>query len=253
VDSCQPVQVTGYVDGALDDAARIHMESHLAACESCREQAASERTLRSRLLGLLHPPLPSPLDSRVRQRLVPARRLPLARLLVPVAAVAALLLISFRSTARFVAWEMARDHEHCFGRERLPSEVASEDPETVMRWFEAKGTRVPVLPTEVQGFELVGARYCWMPDFSRAVHVYYRRAQKGPLSVFVLGRAVGTTEPMRLHANGHVIQIARMGDRTLGLVSDRDEDVQAFAAAFATTQAQALPPAEVPLRRASGF
>jgi anti-sigma factor RsiW len=249
VSSCQPEQVTGYVEGALDEAARAEMEAHIAACELCRRQADSERTLRSRLLGLLHPPLPEDLDGRVRASLVPRRRISLGRLLIPVAAMAALLLISLRGTTRFVAWEMANDHDHCFDRESLPTQVASDDAETVMRWFEERGTRVPVLPAELHGLELVGARYCWMPDLSRAVHVYYRRAQKGPLSVFVLDRGVGSREPVRLRTRDHLVQILRIGDRTLGLVTDRDEDVDAFTRAFMTTQASLTPDPNI--RRAS--
>jgi anti-sigma factor RsiW len=249
VSSCQPEQVTGYVDGALDEAARAEMEAHLAACPPCREQAESERTLRSRLLGLLHPPLPADMDGRVRAQLVPPRRVPLRRLLMPLAAMAALLIVSLRGTTRFVAWEMARDHDHCFGLESLPSQVASDDAETVMRWFEERGTRVPVLPSEIHGLELVGARYCWLPDLSRSVHVYYRRAQKGPLSVFVVARGIGSRDPVRLRTRDHVVQMVRMGDRTLGLVADRDEDIDAFSRAFTTTQAEAAPESSV--RRAA--
>jgi anti-sigma factor RsiW len=240
VSSCNPELVTGYVDGALDGAAQTEMETHLGICDHCREQAEGERTLRSRLLGLLHPPLPGGLDGRVRQQLVPLRRVSLLRLLIPVAAMAAVLLVSIRGTARFVAWEMARDHDHCFGRESLPAQVSSDDAETVMRWFEAQGTRVPVLPSEIEGLELLGARYCRMLDFSQTAHVYYRRAQKGPFSVFVLGRGIGSTEPLRLHANGHIVQLLRRGNRTLGLVTDREEDLDAFTHALATTEAGLL-------------
>jgi anti-sigma factor RsiW len=241
VSDCRPEQVTGFVDGALDESAGREMEAHLATCEGCRQQADSERLLRSRLLGLLHPPLPAGLDARVRERLVAPRRPSWGRRLVPLAAMAAVLLLTLRSTARFVAWELARDHDHCFGRDSLPSEVASDDAETVMRWFEARGTRVPVLPGDVQGLELVGARYCWMPDLSRAVHVYYRRAKKGPLSVFVLSRGIGKATPVRLSVNGHFVQMVRQGDRTVGLVADREEDLDAFAHALTTTRASIRP------------
>ena len=49
---CDPVVVTGYVDGELGDAFASAVERHLALCRACAAQAASEIDLRSRLLCL---------------------------------------------------------------------------------------------------------------------------------------------------------------------------------------------------------
>jgi anti-sigma factor RsiW len=49
---CDPVSITGYVDGELDACAAAALERHMAVCQACAEQAASENELRSRLLAL---------------------------------------------------------------------------------------------------------------------------------------------------------------------------------------------------------
>jgi anti-sigma factor RsiW len=49
---CDPVVVTGYVDGELGEPFASAVERHLALCRGCAAQAASENDLRSRLLRL---------------------------------------------------------------------------------------------------------------------------------------------------------------------------------------------------------
>lgn len=247
--SCQPEKVTGYVDGALDPALQAEIEAHLAVCTDCLAQAEDERALRTALLGLPRPPLPDEIERRVQRHLVPRRPRSALRLLLPLAAILAIVVFAMRSAPRFVAWEMSRDHDHCFSRERLPTQVTSEEPESVMRFFEDQGTRMPVLPATVGGFELVGARYCWMPDFTHAVHVYYRRAEKGPLSLFVFNRVVEARGSVHLVARGHAVEVARVGSLTVGIVSDHEDDVNAFEHALASSRAGLTPSEESPLRQ----
>ena len=49
---CDPVVVTGYVDGELEEPFASVVERHLALCRACSAQAASEIDLRSQLLCL---------------------------------------------------------------------------------------------------------------------------------------------------------------------------------------------------------
>jgi hypothetical protein len=235
--SCQPELVTGYVDAALDAPARAEIEAHVAACPGCAAQVEAERELRRRLLGLLHPPLPAELPARVQQRLQARRRVPVFRLLVPLAAMAAVLFIWARQHTQFVAWEMVRDHEHCFGRERLPATVWAEDRESVMRWFEARGTRMPVIPEQSGAFRLVGARYCKWLDFTRSGHVYYR-SDKHTLSLFVVDRRIGERTGARYEIRGHLVELAQLGELTVGVVGDEKDDVEAFTNSFRTTRAE---------------
>jgi hypothetical protein len=152
-------------------------------------------------------------------------------------ATAALLLLGLwlRGLPWFVAWEVARDHQLCFGRRHLPARVWSSDPTEIRDWLESRGTPVPPLPAEARGVRLVGARYCPLAD-RIAAHVYYDGGA-GTVSVFLLsGPArigdgwVGTVRGLRvrlLHAVG----------RTLAIVSESPADVDAAARAFTTTVA----------------
>jgi hypothetical protein len=152
-------------------------------------------------------------------------------------ATAALLLLGFwlRGLPWFVAWEVAHDHQLCFGRRHLPARIWSSDPAEIRDWLESRGTPVPPLPAKARRVELVGARYCPLAD-RIAAHVYYDGGG-GAVSVFLLsGPArigdgwVGTVRGLRvrlLHAVG----------RTLAIVSESSADVDAAARAFTTTVA----------------
>lgn len=227
--SCDPERVTAYVDGALDEAERAEVEAHLGECAACRGQEAFERGLSSRLRAL---PVaePSPgLEGRVRRRL--RRRSPL-RLVLPLAAVL-LLALWVRGSARFVAWEVALDHKHCFGRQALPAKVWSSDPVQIARWFETQGTLLPLLPASAAGLDLVGARYCPLLDLSRAAHVYYAGSARH-VSLFVIPRGLRAESSWSGVAAGQVVRVLRSGGTQVALVGDTREDVEAFEQALST-------------------
>jgi anti-sigma factor RsiW len=227
--SCDPERVTAYVDGALDETQRAEVEAHLASCAACREQESFERALGARLRAL--PPVePRPgLEDRVRRRL--RRRSPL-RILLPLAA-AVLLALWFRGAAPFVAWEVALDHRHCFGKETLPAQVWSSDPEAVARWFESRGTLLPAIPASAAGLELVGARYCGLVDTTRVAHVYYASSARH-LSLFVVPRRLRGEAGWSGVAAGQVVRVLRSGGTQVALVGDTQEDVTAFERALSS-------------------
>ena len=112
--SCDGELITGYVDGALDDTARADVETHLAGCTECRDQLAAESALRSALRALPPPEPRAGLQEDVRQHVrasTPSR----LRWLLPVAAALAAMALWARGVPALVAWELARDHAHCFG------------------------------------------------------------------------------------------------------------------------------------------
>ena len=63
---CDPVAVTGYVDGELEEEGAAAVGRHLALCRVCAAQAASEIDLRGRLLSLPNMPSPPGLAARLR-------------------------------------------------------------------------------------------------------------------------------------------------------------------------------------------
>jgi anti-sigma factor RsiW len=239
--SCDPVRVTGYVDGALAPAERAEIEAHLGTCPSCRAQAEQERALRARLLNLPHPEFPKHLESTVRARLVYAPRPRRAwRVLLPLAATLVIGLLWVRGAPGLVATQLAWDHGHCFGKEELPAKVWSSDPAVVERWFGDQGTRVPRAPEAVHGLTLVGARYCLLMD-RRVAHIYYADREHR-LSMHVVPGPVRFQWPQRRESMGRTVQLLHNGGLTVGLTSEEPEVVDAFTRALSVQTADLDPP-----------
>lgn len=234
--SCDPERITGCVDGALDDAARAAVEEHLASCPTCRDQVAAEREIRSRLRGLRSIQPREGFEDELRRRLAKRPAGGRARWLLPMAAGLTLLALWVRGAAPFVAFELARDHAHCFSFPRLPAEVWSGDPARVAAWFEGQGTRLPEIPAAAGGLELVGGRFCPLLDGSKVAHLYYVGEDRR-LSVFVVGHGVRLSGSYSGAARGASVNLVRVGDATVGLVSERPGAVEAFRRAFTTAVA----------------
>lgn len=228
---CDPETVTGFVDGELEPAAADAVAAHLSTCATCRAQAEAERALRARLRALPEPELPPGLEARVRERVSqgpsPGAR---ARWALPLAAA---LLAAFwvRGHAPFVAWELARDHDHCFSRTHLPAKVWSDEPAVVDDWFARQGRRLPQVPAAAGGLALVGARFCPLPDASFAPHVYYASATSR-LSVFVVPHGVRLDARFAAVSRGRPVRLLRIGVDTVGIVGEREAEVRAFENAF---------------------
>jgi anti-sigma factor RsiW len=235
--TCQPERVTGFVDGVLDDAARAEMEAHLAECDTCRSQAAAEIEIKDRLGALPRIELPVGLESTVRRRQAPRRPLAL-RVLLPLAATLVVAFLWARGSAPFVAWELARDHTHCFSQARLPAQVWSDDTRTVTSWFAARGRTLPYLPSRVGPVELVGARRCPLLDRSVA-HLYYEGGEHR-VSVFVVPGAVRFDDlAYAVRSRGLAVRLVRVSGSVVGLVAQHDDEADAFEAALMTTVASA--------------
>ena len=230
--SCDPERVTGFVDGELDAATAVAVAAHLESCPSCRAQAEAERELRVRLRSLPTPELPAGVEARVRQasRVRPSAVPVAARWALPLAAVL-LLGVWLRGYAPFVAWELARDHDHCFSRQPLPAQVRSDDPGVVAAWFEEHGTRLPQLPERVGELALAGARLCPMPDASAAAHVYYASATS-QVSVFLVRHGVRLEGRLARQTHGRSVRLLRVGGEVLGVVGPNEAEAQAFEVAL---------------------
>lgn len=230
--TCNPERITAYVDGALDAAHCPELEAHLAACADCTAQVEAERELRARLKALAAP-VPAPeLEARVRASLRPGRWA--ASWLLPLAAGLVALLAWARGATPFVAWELSRDHDHCFGRRRLPAQVWTSDPARVSEWLAGQGTSVPVIPEAAGGLELVGVRYCGLLD-RRVAHLYYSNGEHH-LSLFLVpGPVRDLSREMR--PRGNFVRLMRVGGTTVGLVSEEEDSVEAFKHALSSTVA----------------
>jgi anti-sigma factor RsiW len=234
--SCDPERITAYVDGALDDVRMRGTEEHLAGCPACREQAEAERALRQRLRQLATPEPGAHLPAAIRRRLRPARGRAL-RWALPLAAGLGAALLWLHGAAPFVAWELARDHGHCFGQARLPAQVWSGDAERVAAWLEEHGAPTPRVLESAHGLELVGARRCPLLD-RRVGHVYYA-SEEHQLSLFVVPGWVRVDDAngLRTQTGGRTVRLLRLGGQVVGVVSEDAETADAFARSLTTTLA----------------
>jgi hypothetical protein len=160
----------------------------------------------------------------VRARIAGVR--PPRLLLLPFVAALALVLLWARGAASFVAWELTRDHDRCFGEEKLPARFWSGDAAEVARWLESQGTEVPPLPAGRPALPLVGARYCALLD-RMAAHVYYEGEER-QLSLFVLPGPARFAGELETRTRDRAVRLLRSAGTTIALVGDRDEDVKTF-------------------------
>src|SRR5262249_56734493 len=124
----------------------------------CRDQEAFERGLRARMRALPAPEVPAGLEDRVRRR-IRRRALPAGVSWLPLAAGIVIALLWGRGAPPFVAWEVARDHLHCFSREHLPAQVWTNDPREIAEWYRQQGTDLPLVPSAAGGVEPVGGPF----------------------------------------------------------------------------------------------
>jgi len=227
--SCDPVRVTGYVDGALPPAERAQIEAHLETCSVCSGQAEAERTLRARLASLAPPAFPAALESAVRERLrQPAvtRRRVWPVVLLPMAAALLLGFLFVHTRPSLVARQIAWDHGHCFGQDELPAQVWSSNVGVVDRWFSERGTRLPRIPEAAGGLQLVGARYCRVVD-RRFAHLYYADGERH-LSLHVVPGWLSLDRMQRRSQWGRAVVLMRAEGATVGLTSEDPRAVDAF-------------------------
>ena len=237
--TCDPVRVTGWVDGALPDAEREAMESHVAACAACSAQAEAERTIAQALRTLPRPELPRLLSERVRR----GARKPVAlrrRVWVPALAAMLLLALWVRASPRFIAVQARLDHHHCFGQDRVPAQIFTSDPLRLAAWYEEGGWDVPLVPASAGGLELVGGRYCRFAD-RRVAHVYYSDAKR-QLSLYVVPGAIRLEGPFAWRRGGTRVNIVPVAGSRVALVSTDAEAIDAFRRSFARTTADARLP-----------
>ena len=234
--TCDPETITGYVDGALEPSVREVVEAHLSTCAACQDQAAFETSLRVRIKTLAAPEPRPGFEAELRRRLRRGRR-PGMRLWLSAAAILAAIAFWGRGTGAFVAWELARDHAHCFGFRPLPAEVWSGDPAYVQAWFEKAGTALPLVPDGREGFELVGGRDCHLLDRSVA-HLYYVSGERH-ISLFAVPGQAHFGPSYRVTMGGLSIHLLRVSNTVIGIAGEHEADVLALERAIVTTVASA--------------
>jgi hypothetical protein len=136
-----------------------------------------------------------------------------------------------RGHVPLVAWDLSRDHDKCFSHRPLPAKVWSGEPRVVAEWFEAQGTFLPGLPGRVGELALVGARYCPLVGLSLAPHVYYESTDSH-VSVFVVPHRVRLADRFAGAARGDAVRLLRVEGEVVGIVGEREAEVQAVETAL---------------------
>ncbi len=228
--NCDPEQVTAWVDGELSPEEAERLSEHLRECAACRDQAASERSLRALLKALPASDPSAGFERRLREGLRKSRPSP-RRFLVPAAAALVAAVLWAGGSPGVVAWELSRDHDKCFGMEKLPAVVFTSDIDVALQRL-APGPALK-LPAGAAGLELVGGRHCPLADRS-AVHLYYASGQRR-LSIFVFEGPLRTEGRYATEARENAVRLLRVSGTTVGIVGENAADVEAFERALLQT------------------
>ena len=184
-----------------------------------------------------------PITVDIVDRPLPRRRSGRAgRVAVLILAAASVLLILWaRGLPSFVAWEVARDHQRCFGRRHLAARLYSSDAWEIREWLESRGTPVQPLPGHAGNVEIVGVRYCPLTD-RIAAHVYYG-GEGSLVSVYVLSGAARIGNGWSGESHGLQVRLIPSAGRTVSVVGESAVDVDAVARAFRSSLARLAPAA----------
>jgi len=167
----------------------------------------------------------------------PRRDPPVGRVVVlGLAGALVALLLWARGLPSFVAWEVARDHQRCFGRRHLAARLYTSDAWEIRDWLESRGTPVQPLPERAGGVEVVGVRYCPLAD-RIAAHVYYG-GDGSLVSVFVLSGAARIGSGWSGESQGLQVRLIPSAGRTVSVVGESADDVDAVARAFRSSFAR---------------
>lgn len=248
--SCKLVRrhLGAFVDSELDPATQIEFERHLEACPGCQEQLAFERSFREQTReSIAHVHAPEHLWIRTMQRLdeIDEARAEHKSLIEvrpmrwrqswPIAAAAAAILViggvvGLPERGDYQSAGMLQDVVNLH-TQALPSDVQSETPSEVVRYFQGK-TPFPVKPArfEEPSVKLVGARYITVGRRPAAALFYNQNGRRITILVFqspeIVRNArrtqVGGREVYYHDVGGNVVTIRQHGGLNYAFFGDLD-------------------------------
>jgi len=233
--SCKLVRrhLGAFVDQELDPATQVEFERHLETCVGCQEHLAFESSFREQTreaIGGVRAPEHlwgrtlnrlDEIDEAREDKTSLARVRPMQwRQAWPIAAAAVALLVlggvvGLPQSASYQGASMLQDVVNLHSQ-ALPSDVPSEQPQEVARYFRGK-TPFPVRPAEFeeQGVKLVGARYINIGAKPAAALFYVRGGQRITLLVFQDPRLVDSAQ--RTHVGGRELYYHNVGNRVVAI------------------------------------
>lgn len=238
--------IHAYLDGELDAAHGMAVESHLRDCADCARVQRNQQSLKSALGGdALHFKMPYGLRrsivSELRRTVEPEPRRPLwwfpwtAGATALAAALVAILIVtglnSSSSRNRLFA-EITASHVRSMLANHL-KDVESTDQHTVKPWLDARlDFAPPVKNLAADGFPLVGGRLDYLDGHSVAALVYMR--QKHVINLLIWPSSAAAQAPWQAATSKgyHLANWAESG-MTFWAVSDLNQkELLEFAEAF---------------------
>lgn len=210
----------GYVDGELDLARTMNIESHLETCTACARARDNQHVLRDSIhASSLQRRCPDRLRTNIESMVRRDFRSPNARTNIPrwwLAIAASLLLVGVSwfawrpmlgtSWNDPIAQQIVASHVRSLLVDHL-MDVASSDRHTVKPWFAGKLDFAPfVVDLSAEGFPLVGGRLDYLEQRPVAAVVYQRRQHVINLFVWPSER---TTDSALQSATYHGYQVVR--------------------------------------------
>ena len=236
--------IHAYVDGELDLAKSLELETHLRTCVGCAREQVNLRTLRTALSSsTLYENAPAQLERRVRAAIRTARRAEYGRRFAfPyfgwAGAAAALVLVALTvktvpllrpSASELTVREVVDDHLRSLTQNHL-TDVLSSNQHTVKPWFDGRLTFAPpVKDLGPKGFILVGGRIDYLDNRPVAAVVYRRRQHIINLFISSVRNASDTSPVSRARAGYNIVDWTKSGMRYWAVSSLNATELSQFA------------------------
>lgn len=220
-------RLTPYIDGEIDQEARVAADRHAAACPPCREHMESERGARD-MLREHRAALRGSAPPELRSRCAGSRRTSHSRLHVPrwvplsvaaalILALGAVFVIGMNDKVEALAAGLALDHVKCFKVSVPAGGTGPIDANAAAAAWEGKQGWPIVVPASqpAEGLRLIHVRRCLSTD-GRVAHLMYLW-HGAPLSVYVLPHSIGREEV--LDSMGHETAVWSANGRTYAVLA----------------------------------
>jgi len=265
--TCQELEpfLLAYVDGEFESAETAEVESHLAECESCRNEVEHQREYKRRMREAARAAVGEGAPAALRQRITAAvaaeprpRRSLRPFIIFPAlgagaTAAGVVVYLSEANQQKASIYVTAAVAHH---QKDLPLEV--EDPQipNIQKWFHGKVDFAPSRIPTLRQVSLRGARLSNLSD-RPAAYVAFGNPSQRRISLFVFeapglqltgGRRINNREVLLANEHGYNVALWKDDEIAYSLVGDLDErEILELVAASERRGAPAAAPVVTPV------